>query len=89
MRLAESKTPSQGVPIASKNVGEEVLRWAIPSEWKPQRAVFVADNDPAIWIVANLEAVRAFPAAHVVLNGRFDPAKRTVQVEKVTPAAAH
>ena len=55
-------------------------------EWKPQRAVFVADNDQAIWIVENSEAVRAFPAAHVVLNGRFDPAKRMVRVEEVTPA---
>ncbi len=33
-------------------------------EWKPQRAVFVADDDQGIWIVENPEAVRNFPAAH-------------------------
>ncbi len=36
-------------------------------EWKPQRAVFVADHDQGIWIVENPEAVRNFPAAHAVL----------------------
>jgi hypothetical protein len=56
-------------------------------EWKPQRAVFVADGDQAIWIVENPEAVRNFPAAHVVLVGQFDSAKKIVHVEKITPAA--
>ena len=57
-------------------------------EWKPQRAVFVADDDQAIWIVENPEAVRDFPAAHVALEAKFDPAKKTIHVEKITPAAA-
>jgi hypothetical protein len=56
-------------------------------EWKPQRAVFVADEDQAIWIVENSEAVRNFPAAHVLLAGNFDSAKKTVHVEKITPPA--
>ena len=56
-------------------------------EWKPQRAVFVADRDQAIWIVENPEAVREFPAAHVLLAGNFDSAKKTVHVEKITPTA--
>ena len=56
-------------------------------EWKPQRPVFVADGDQAIWIVENPEAVREFPAAHVLLAGNFDSAKKTVRVEKITPAA--
>ena len=56
-------------------------------EWKPQRAVFVADDDQAIWIVENPEAIRNFPAAHVVLAGKFDSAKKTIHVEKITPAA--
>jgi hypothetical protein len=56
-------------------------------EWKPQRAVFVADDDQGIWIVDNAETVSNFPATHVVLAGKFDPAKKTVHVEKVTPAA--
>ena len=56
-------------------------------EWKPQRAVFVADNDQAIWIVENPEAVKDFPAAHVSLAGQFDSAKKIVHVEKITPAA--
>jgi len=56
-------------------------------EWKPQRAVFVADGDQAIWIVENPEAVRNFPAAHVLLAGNFDSAKKTVHVEKITPDA--
>ena len=56
-------------------------------EWKPQRAVFVADEDHAVWMVENPEAVRDFPAAHVVLAGQFDSAKKTVRVEKIMPAA--
>jgi hypothetical protein len=56
-------------------------------EWKPQRAVFVADADQAIWIVENPEAVKNFPAVHVLLAGQFDPAKKTVRVEKITRAA--
>jgi hypothetical protein len=55
-------------------------------EWKPQRAVFVADDDQGIWIVENPEAVRNFPGAHVVLAGKFDSAKKTINVEKITPA---
>jgi hypothetical protein len=55
-------------------------------EWKPQRAVFVADEGHAIWIVENPEAVRDFPAAHVVVAGQFDAAKKTVHVGKITPA---
>jgi hypothetical protein len=54
-------------------------------EWKPQRAVFVADDNQAIWIVENPEAVRNFPAVHVVLEGKFDSAKKTIHVEKITP----
>jgi hypothetical protein len=56
-------------------------------EWKPQRAVFVADDDQAIWIVENPEAVINFPAVHVVLAGKFDSAKKTIHVEKITSAA--
>jgi len=56
-------------------------------EWKPQRAVFVADADEGIWIVENPEAVANFPAAHVVLAGKFDSAKKTIHVEKITPAS--
>jgi hypothetical protein len=55
-------------------------------EWKPQRAVFVADGDHAIWIVENPEAVKDFPAQHVQLVGKFDSAKKFVRVEKITPA---
>ena len=53
-------------------------------EWKPQRAVFVADDDQEIWIVENPEVVRDFPAAHVVLAGKFDSARKTIRVEKIT-----
>jgi hypothetical protein len=56
-------------------------------EWKPQRAVFVADADEGIWIVENPEAVANFPAAHVLLTGKFDSAKKTIHVEKITPAS--
>jgi hypothetical protein len=56
-------------------------------EWKPQRAVFVADDDQRIWIVENPEAVSNFPAAHVLLAGKFDSAKKTIHVEKIAPAA--
>lgn len=61
-------------------------------EWKPQRAVFVADkiapgNDRVIWIIENPEAVKDFPAQHVQLTGKFDPAKKFVHVEKIAVAA--
>jgi hypothetical protein len=56
-------------------------------EWKPQRAVFVADHDQAIWIVENPDAVKNFPAAHVALVGQFDSAKKTIHVEQITPVA--
>ena len=35
----------------------------------------------------NPEAVRNFPAAHVVLAGKFDSAKKTIHVQKITPVA--
>ena len=54
-------------------------------EWKPQRAVFVADDDQGIWIIENPEAVRNFPAAHVMLAGKFDSGKKTVEVAKIAP----
>jgi len=56
-------------------------------EWKPQRAVFIADDDRAVWIVDNPQAVADFPAAHVVVVGQLDSAKKTIHVEKVSPAA--
>jgi len=56
-------------------------------EWKPQRAVFVSDEDKAIWIVENPEAVKDFPAEHVVVAGQFDAAKKTIHIERITPAA--
>lgn len=52
-------------------------------EWKPQRAVFVADDTKTIWIVENAEAVKHFPAAHVRVGGKFDVEKKSVQVETV------
>ena len=56
-------------------------------EWKPQRAVFVADTDQGIWIVENPEAVKKFPAAHVKVVGKFDSAKKTIYVETITAVA--
>jgi hypothetical protein len=47
----------------------------------------VADDGQAIWIVENPEAVRDFPAAHVMVAGRFDSAKKTIRVEKIAPVA--
>jgi hypothetical protein len=55
-------------------------------EWKPQRAVFIADADQAIWSVENPEAVKDFPARHILLAGQFDSAKKIVHAEKITPA---
>jgi len=52
-------------------------------EWKPQRAVFVADDTKTIWIVENADAVKHFPAAHVRVSGKFDGEKKSVQVETV------
>lgn len=56
-------------------------------EWKPQRAVFIADDDHAVWVVLNPEAVKKFPAEHVALAGKFDSEKRTVSVENVAKKA--
>lgn len=55
-------------------------------EWKPQPAVFVADDDQAIWRIENPEAVKKFPAAHVVLKGNFDSAMKTIHVAEIAPA---
>lgn len=52
-------------------------------EWKPQRAVFVADDGKTIWIVENPEAVKEFAAAHVVVSGKFDAEKKSLHVEKI------
>jgi len=54
-------------------------------EWKPQRAVFVADGNRTmtIWIVENPEAVKKFPAAHVLVSGQFDTEKKMLHVEKI------
>lgn len=52
-------------------------------EWKPQRAVFVADETRATWIVENPEAVKSFPAAHVLVSGKFDAEKKVLHVEKI------
>ena len=52
-------------------------------EWKPQRAVFIADDTRVIWIVENPEAVKNFPAAHVLVGGKFDSVKKIVHVEKI------
>lgn len=57
-------------------------------EWKPRRAVFVADGSKAVWMIENPEAVKDFPGAHVLLDGKFDSAKKTIHVEKITPVAS-
>ena len=54
-------------------------------EWKPQRAVFIADKDGVIWIVENPPVVKNFPAAHVRISGKLDAAKKSVYVEKIGP----
>ena len=68
-----------------------MLAWGCfggPPGMETPTGVFVADDDQAIWIVENPEVVSNFPAAHVVPEAKFDPAKKTIQVEKITPAAA-
>jgi hypothetical protein len=54
-------------------------------EWKSQRAVFVADDTRVIWIVENPETVKKFPAAHVLVSGKFDAEKKVLHVEKIEP----
>jgi hypothetical protein len=56
-------------------------------EWKPQPAVFVSDGDQAIWIVENPEAVKKFPATHVVVTGKLDLAKKTIHVDTISAVA--
>lgn len=52
-------------------------------EWKPQRAVFVADGDHAMWVIENAAAVKGYPGAHVELAGKFDVGRKTVQVVEI------
>lgn len=52
-------------------------------EWKPQRAVFVADDTKTVWIVENPDAVEKFPAAHVRVSGKFDEGKASVLVQTI------
>ena len=87
MRVAEPNTRNPGARICVQKCWRGGASVGHP-EWKPQRAVFVADDDQAIWIVENPEVVSNFPAAHVMPEAKFDPAKKTIQVEKITPAAA-
>jgi len=43
----------------------------------------VADVNRAIWIVENPEAVKKFPAAHVLVSGKFDAEKKMLHIEKI------
>ena len=52
-------------------------------EWKPQRAVFVADADKKVWVVENAEAVRGGEGRHIRLTGRFDADRKSVRVTRV------
>lgn len=54
-------------------------------EWKPQRAVFIAESDRTVRIVENPETVKEFPAAHVRVSGKLDAAKKTIHVDKIAP----
>lgn len=54
-------------------------------EWKPQRAVFVADRDGKVWIVENPETIQGQEGRHVTIVGRLDAAKNTVRVKQVSP----
>lgn len=56
-------------------------------EWKPQKAVFVADEDHAAWAVENMDAVKEFASEHITVTGKFDPEKKTILVETVAPIA--
>jgi hypothetical protein len=55
-------------------------------EWKPRRAVFIADDNRAVWVVENPEAVKKFPDAHVLVSGKFDSAEKIIHVEKIALA---
>ena len=52
-------------------------------EWKPQRAVFVSEDGRTMWIIENPETVKNFPAAHVLVTGKFDSEKKMLHVEKI------
>jgi hypothetical protein len=53
-------------------------------EWKPQRAVFVADRDGKVWIVENPETIRGQEGRHVTITARLDATKNTVRVKQVS-----
>ncbi len=53
-------------------------------EWKPQRAVFVADRDAKVWIVENPETIKGQEGRHVTITARLDATKNTVRVKQVS-----
>jgi hypothetical protein len=74
-------------PLDVNQKGDSHGGYSLSGHHPPLRFL-LADDDQAIWIVENPEAVSNFPAAHVVPEAKFDPAKKTIHVEKITPAAA-
>ena len=57
-------------------------------EWKPQPAIFVTDKDHSTWLIENPDAVKQFPAMHVMVNGKFDSVKKTIHIDKISASAS-
>ncbi len=53
-------------------------------EWKPQRAVFVADADKKVWVVENPEAIKGQEGQRVRVIGRLDATRNSIRVARVT-----
>ena len=52
-------------------------------EWKPQRMVFVSDQDKKAWVVENPEALKGREGQHVRITGRLDAKGKLVRVRQV------
>jgi hypothetical protein len=53
-------------------------------EWKPQRMVFVTDEDQKIWIVVNPKALKGFEGKHVSITGHLNTASKKIRVTTAT-----
>jgi hypothetical protein len=52
-------------------------------EWKPQRMVFVTDEEQKIWIVENPDALKGYEGDHVKITGKVNTKKKSVKVTSV------
>ena len=53
-------------------------------EWKPQRMVFVTDDEQKIWVVTNPKALKGFEGKHVTITGHLNAAAKKIRITTVS-----